>query len=52
MKLNFSVFASKILSKEKDSKCSEANIIIRFRRGFAAYRTEEVSARYTDGCID
>ena len=45
MKLNFSVFASKILSKEKDSKCSEANIIIRFRRGFAAYRTEEVRAR-------
>lgn len=40
--MDFSIFASKILSKEKASKCSEANIIIRFRRGFAAYRTEEV----------
>ena len=42
MKKNFSIFAAKILSKEIKSKCSEANIILRFRRNFAAYRTEEV----------
>ena len=43
MKENFAMFASKVLSKEKNSKTSEANIILRFRRSFTAYRTEEVS---------
>ena len=47
MKENFAMFASKVLSKEKNSKTSEANIILRFRRSFTAYRTEEVSQIFT-----
>jgi len=41
MKSNWNLFAPKILSKEVQSKCSESNIILRFRRSFSEYRTEE-----------
>jgi hypothetical protein len=41
MRSDFSTFAPTILSQEKDAKCSETNIILRFRRNYTLYRTEE-----------